>query len=113
MGQEKRVPIPFGEIQQPTIHQELQATLQGKGVMDMWIKQEGSDKIILPVELQPIQPIIEEISKAEQHVNPQYKDWNMWLLVDTRPTKAGHTQRNAGYHYDGLNLGGKYKSNCS
>ena len=109
MGQQRRWPILLNQIELPNLHEDLVRTLDNRGVMDMWIKIEGSNELVLPIELRVLKPILSEIFKAERFLNKEFRDWNGWLLVDTRRVTAGHTQRNAGFHYDGLNLGGKYR----
>lgn len=109
MAHKQRIPIILSQIEIPNLHQTLNKELGNRGIMDMLIKLEGSSNIVLPIELISLEPIIKNIAKAEQYLNPQYIDWNMWLLLDSRPISTGRTQRNGGYHYDGLNLGGKYK----
>lgn len=81
------------------------------GIMDMWIKQSGNEEIIIPKELIPLKAILIEAYKFEKYTNPNILNWNMWLLVDLRPVKKFHTQRNSGYHYDGMALAGKHQ-NC-
>ncbi len=110
MGQDGRTPIIIDNIPSPSnLHSTLVSNLgQGYGIMDMWCKQEGCTEIVVPVELECITSILSSASEFERRTNPDWLNWNMWLLVDTRPIIPGHTQRNSGFHYDGLNLGGKY-----
>lgn len=107
MGQTPRAPVTIGHYENPRLHSTLARNL-GTGIMDMWCKQEDSTTIVLPKKLEAIIPLLKPMVQFEANTNPNFHTWNMWLLVDTRPVLAGHTQRNAGYHYDGLNLGGKY-----
>lgn len=103
-----RTPIQFDEYIDETLHKKLNKNLDGVGVIDMWIKQQNSDNIVLPNELKSIKDIIKKIYNFENLLNRDIVNWNMWLLVDCRPVTRGCTQRNAGFHYDGLNLSGKY-----
>lgn len=108
MGQDGRIPVVIGHTTESDIHSELNERLSGRGVMDMWCKQEGSQNVVLPIELNCLVPILQPIIDFERQWNKDYDNWNMWVLVDTRKVLRGHTQRNSGFHYDGLNLAGKY-----
>ena len=110
MAKSKREPIKIQCIHLPNLHNELVKNIgQETGIMDMWIKPTKSYDIILPIELEPIIPIIDEIYKYESTINKNIYEWNMWLLVDTRTVKKNHPQRNGGYHYDGLSISGNHK----
>jgi hypothetical protein len=109
MAFKDRFPITFDKYEDnDEIHEKLSKNLDGIGVIDMWIKKQNSNIIVLPNELKPIKEIITKIYNFESLINRDIFNWNMWLLVDCRPIKKGCTQRNAGFHYDGLNLSGKY-----
>lgn len=104
----RRLPVEFDEYVDNEIHQKLAESLDRTGVIDMWIKQQNNNVIVLPHELKPIEEIVKRIYDFEKLINKDILNWNMWLLVDCRPISKGCTQRNAGFHYDGLNLSGKY-----
>lgn len=108
MGQDGRTPIQISFYKDNAIHTQLSQQLKCKGIIDMWCKLEGSVDVVIPAELACIKHIIQPIIDFERQTNPNYLHWNMWLLVDTRKVLKGHTQRNSGFHYDGLNLAGKY-----
>ena len=110
MAKTKKCPIPIKHIEVDNIHEELSQEIGSEtGVMDMWIKQSKSDTIIIPNELKCVTPIIEEMYRFESFVNKDVNEWNMWLLIDIRSTRKNHTQRNDGWHYDGLKIGGYHK----
>ena len=108
MAFDKRIPLQFDGYIDNDIHQKLSDNLRNIGVIDMWIKQQNSNLIVMPKELFPIEQIIKKIYDFESLINSDILKWNMWLLVDCRSVTKGCTQRNAGFHYDGLNLSGKY-----
>lgn len=108
MGQDGRIPVVISHYTDDTIGESLKINLKDKGVIDMLCKKEGSANIILPAELLPLREVLQPMINFELQTNPDYLNWNMWILVDTRKVLKGHTQRNAGFHYDGLNLSGKH-----
>ena len=97
-----RVPAEVSYIELNDLSPKLHAI--GSGVVDMKIKSDGSDEIIFPKEIDPIAEIIRRSAAVEKKVNPEFNDWNMWLLVDRRPVLSGATQRNAGAHCDGFRM---------
>lgn len=112
MGCCERIPIRI-DTWEPDIglHQYLTAILgNNRGLLDLWIKKENCDTIIIPKELQPIKKLLQRITEFELNSNPDFAKWNMWLLLDIKNVDQGFTQRNAGFHYDGLNISGKYKN---
>ena len=108
MGAVSKWPITVSPITIENCHSNLSASLTS-GVIDMWCKTPGSSTIVVPTELECITPLLTAAWKFEQHLNPNAKDFNMWLLVDIRPIKQYHSQRNPGYHYDGFKVGGFHK----
>lgn len=105
-----KLPISIKKIEKPNLHSILSKKLKGKGIIDMLIKEKNSNKTIIPIELESITDIINEACNFENYNNKNYKLWNAFLLIDIRPVLGGHSQRNQGFHYDGLNIGGKYKN---
>lgn len=101
-----RVPAPVSYFVSEDIHQQTAAI--GPGVIDMKIKSSGSDDIILPEEFKPLSEMIRISATLEKYLNPEYKEWSMWLLVDRRPAVAGTTQRNGGAHCDGFRMSQPY-----
>ncbi len=111
MGCTPRIPIAIDtwQINNDHMHNYLTDLLgKNKGILDMWIKQPCSNEIIIPQELNVLMPILIKTAEFEKSSNCDFTNWNMWLLVDTRSIDDGFTQRNTGYHYDGLNISGKY-----
>jgi hypothetical protein len=109
MGKSAKTPIQIMEIVLPNVHRVLSKFLKRSGTMDMWVKKSGEDKIIIPKELEIISEILKKSYEFEKAVNENATNWNMWLLIDVRKVKKGHTQRNCGYHFDGLKIGGYHK----
>lgn len=70
----------------------------------MKIKESGSDDIILPDNLEAIADLMYDTARYERFLNPDFTDWNMWLLIDRRPVEAASTQRNSGAHCDGFRM---------
>lgn len=110
MAREAKVPIELAHIE-PNNLSEINVIGKTSGILDMWIKKSGTNSIVIPKELVVLQDIILEAYNFEAFTNKDIFDWNMWLLVDIRPIKRFHTQRNSGFHYDGMALCGKYQ-NC-
>lgn len=109
MIEQNKIPIIIDNYVDASIHKKLHDALKNKGVMDMLLKLENCDDIIIPSELSSIIPIITKITTFEKQINSDIKFWNMWILIDIRSIKKDTTQRNAGFHYDGFNLNGRYK----
>jgi hypothetical protein len=101
MGEQSKYPIKIKEIEIKDLF-KLKNIGENTGVMDMWIKKCYSDSIVISKELECIKDILIEAYNFESYVNPDIKSWNMWLLIDIRPVKKYHSQRNCGYHFDGL-----------
>lgn len=108
MGTVSKWPITVSPITIPNCHSDLSASLSS-GVIDMWCKVPGSSTITVPAELECITPLLTKAWQFEQHLNPNAINFNMWLLVDIRPIKQYHSQRNPGYHYDGFKVSGFHK----
>jgi len=108
MAKQAKTPIKLKQII-PDNLSDLEIIDNMSGVIDMLIK--NGNQIIVPKELCMLENILVEAYKFESHTNKNIENWNMWLLVDIRPVQKFHTQRNAGYHYDGMALAGKH-SNC-
>jgi hypothetical protein len=108
MAKQSKAPIELACIKPDNLDQ-INVIGKNSGIMDMWIKKYGSNNIVIPKELDILRDIIEESYKFEEFTNKDILNWNMWLLVDIRPVRQFHTQRNSGFHYDGMALSGKYK----
>lgn len=114
MGQDGRIPIIIkSNVGNDNIYHDISSNLKGKGVIDMWCKQEGSLDVVLSKDLLPLKEVLQPIIDFEIQTNKNYINWNMWLLIDTRKVFKGSTQRNAGFHYDGLNISGKHANDSN
>jgi hypothetical protein len=105
----EKFPIVFDSYADVKIHDKLSKELKNRGCMDMLISPEGSNYIVIPTELEPVLPIVNKMIAFEKHIKTDLSNYNIWLLVDTRAVYEGMTQRNSGFHYDGLNIGGRYR----
>jgi len=74
-------------------------------VLDMPIKMNNSDEIILPSEFQKndkIKEIISEILKYEKDINKNWEDYYIYLTYDKKMIEPHNTHRREGWHIDGL-----------
>lgn len=68
----------------------------------MIVKISGSEELIVPGEFISLRSLLEEAVAFQFAANPKSRGMRAYLTVDTRPVKAGSTQRVPGIHVDGL-----------
>lgn len=96
-----RIPFSIGYYKDVNLHSILKKHIQ-RGVIDMLIKKSGSLETIIPIELKSLTNILQPMINFEAAFNPEFIEWNLWLLVDLESVFLGETQRNSGAHCDGF-----------
>lgn len=97
----------FEIVREPIIVEEYYSSTFPKlnNCLDMPIKLSNHETILLPYEYSKSEMLIELIHDAlnfEKKINPFWKDYNMYLTFHNKNVLVGETQRNAGWHIDGL-----------
>lgn len=76
--------------------------LEGLRVLRCPIKAAGSEELIVPAELQRLEPLIRYILELELHVNPKFVDFWCHVSFERTQVQAQASQRVPGWHVDGF-----------
>lgn len=70
--------------------------------LDMPLRLAGESEYKLPKEWQSLTNVLHKIFSIESRHNPNWKDYNTYLTVDSKPVTVGEQQRHGGLHVDGF-----------
>jgi len=89
-------PVDVGKLTLDT------TSLEGLRVLRCPIKAAGSKELIVPLELQPLEPLIRYLMELELHINPKFADFWCHVSFERTQVQADGTQRVPGWHVDGF-----------